>query len=86
MYPEVPDASNGGARDASSTYLHLIVNWLEVEVLRAVVGTGDAQETLQAACHGRVYQWIYSRVAEDRETIGNVIGKHGLGAILQPRS
>ncbi len=86
MYPEVPDASNGGARDECSTYLHLIVNWLEIEVLRAVVGTDDAEETLQAARYGRVYQWIYSRVAEDGEAIGNVIRKHGLGARLPPRS
>ncbi len=84
VYPEVPDASNGGARNERSTYLHLIVNWLEIEVLRAVVGSGNAEKTLQAACRGRIYQWIYSRVADDREVIGNVIRKHGLDEILHP--
>lgn len=83
MYPDVPDGSRGGARDERSTYLHLVVNWLENEGLRSIAGAEDAEATLRAACRGPVYTWIYRRVAEDREAIGNVIRRHGLHEILE---
>src|SRR5215813_10161221 len=36
-YPEVPDSTSGGAHDDFSTYLHLIVNWLEIDATSCFV-------------------------------------------------
>lgn len=82
MYPDAPDATGGGARDQRSTYLHLVVNWLEIEGLRSVVGSNEADDTLQAACRGGSYTWIYKRVLEQRDVIGKVIQRHGLDSVL----
>lgn len=83
MYPHVPGPPDGGARDERSTYLHLVVNWLELESLRSIVGRDCADETLRAACRAPVvYHWIYGRVFEDHEAIGQVVRGRGLAEVL----
>lgn len=87
MYPEVPGVGDGGARDERSTYLHLVVNWLELESLRSVVGHSDADETLRAACRVPVvYRWIYERVFENHEAIGQVVRRFRLDEVLSAPS
>jgi hypothetical protein len=76
LYPSVPvGRAGGGANSEDSTYLHLIVNWLEHEALAAVVGREKAEETTRAQA---VYRWIYGRVLEDHATIGDIVRRHGL--------
>lgn len=82
MYPDPPDAAGGGARDQRSTYLHLVVNWLEIEALRSVVGSLETDDTLHTACRGGSYRWIYRRVLEERDAIGRVIRRHSLDTVL----
>jgi hypothetical protein len=78
MYPAVPDAEHGGAANDHSTYLHLVVNWLELESLAAVVGREMAEETLRQAAEGPVYGWVYGEVFDKHVDIGDVVRRHGL--------
>lgn len=78
LFPEVPTSDDGGARDAFSTLLHLLLNWLELESLRQVVGEGEADELLRGAGGGRVY--VFDRY----EDIASVIRRHGLDKVLTP--
>jgi hypothetical protein len=82
LFPAVPAATAGGAQDEESTYLHLLVNWLELQVLREVAGADLADETLRQAVDGPVYGWIYRQVFEQEEAIGMVVSSHGLNACL----
>ena len=83
MYPEVPDKHHGGARDTESTYLHLIVNWLELESLRLVVGKEDADVTLRQTVDGPVYGWIYQRAFEDHASLEAVVSRHHLDELIR---
>ena len=84
-YPDVPDRDHGGAHDDHSTYLHLLVNWLELESLRIVVGPEKADETLRQAVDGPVYGWIYRRVFEDYDVIGGVVRRNQLDHLIRER-
>ena len=76
LYPAVPvGRSEGGARNEFSTYLHLIVNWLEHDALCRVVGEERALENTRAQ---QAYRWIYQTVLTDSERIGEVVREHGL--------
>lgn len=73
LFPEVPDSSNGGARDVESTYRHLLVCDLELQGMTRLVGETRARETLAATTH---YEWIYERVLDDPR-IRQVSERHG---------
>lgn len=62
LFPDVPPAAQGGARDRESTYRHLLVCDLEYQAMTALVGEPAARETLAAMTH---YQWIYGKVLND---------------------
>src|SRR5205807_57992 len=49
IYPAVPSAPPEGVRDESSTYLHLIVNYLEYLALQQILGEDDARSILVVA-------------------------------------
>jgi hypothetical protein len=76
-YPEVPVGYPEGARDERSTYVHLIVCWLEIEAMRDVAGAEWAQRALDELV-GDHYTWIYGRVRDDGEAIGEIVRRHGL--------
>lgn len=75
MYPEVPDARSGGAANEYSTYLHLLVNWLEFDALSGLLGPTEAQQVLE---HKDIYEWIYSKVLTDTSELEGVVARHGL--------
>jgi hypothetical protein len=75
IYPDVPDAINGGARSEESTYLHLIVNWLEFDALVALLGPQRARTVLEDKNY---YEWIYSRVLADSPQLESICSSHGL--------
>lgn len=79
MYPEVPSHEEVGTRSDRSTYIHLIINWLELDALRQLLGEERARQILAAHDH---YEWVYQRVLEDTETIGDVLRDHGL--VIEP--
>jgi hypothetical protein len=62
LFPEVPAPNEGGARDAESTWLHLVVCDLELAATAAVIGEDAARAVLRASTH---YQWIYRQVLEN---------------------
>ena len=72
---EVPVGGREGARSEFSTYLHLIVCWLEVDAMVQIAGEKQALENLMKKNH---YTWIYKKVFEDREQIGAILNKHNL--------
>jgi hypothetical protein len=61
-YPDVPVGGSAGARDAQSTYLHLVVCDLEFQAMTILVGRDEAKRILERFTH---YEWIYERVLED---------------------
>jgi hypothetical protein len=77
IYPVVPTAPPEGARDEYSTYLHIIVNYLEYIALRQIVGVDDARSILELWRQKR-YRWIYGKVLDDTRRIGKVIRDSGL--------
>lgn len=74
-YVDVPVGGGDGARSEQSTYVHLIVCWLEYDAMTELVGKEKAQQILSTADH---YRWIYARVLHDTEEIGSILARHGL--------
>lgn len=75
IYPKVPVGPPNGARNEESSYLHLIVTWLEYEAMRELVGPARARTVFEAK---RYYRWIYQTVLSDGPKIKAVIEKHRL--------
>ena len=55
-YPEAPTDLPDGARNYESTYLHLVINWLEVAATSEFIGRVRACAVAEAQ---RTYRWIY---------------------------
>jgi len=73
-YKEVPYKNRAGARDEHSTYLHLIVCYLEYKSMISLIGKEDAKQLMWNQNH---YTWIYNKVIEDETFIGKVLKKNG---------
>jgi hypothetical protein len=73
LFPDVPSPAQGGARDAESTYRHLLVCDMEYQVMSALVGEAAARETLTTATY---YQWVYEKVLNDPR-VREVALRHG---------
>lgn len=73
LFPEVPTAAAGGARDARSTYRHLLVCDMEYQAVTALFGQETARATLAAYAH---YEWIYEKVLNDPR-IREIALRHG---------
>ncbi|HVT77781.1 MAG TPA: hypothetical protein VHD87_12180 [Acidimicrobiales bacterium] len=83
LYPSVPDEAGGGARDEWSTYLHLIVCWLEIASLRLVAPGPDTEALVAASPDWPVYPWIYRQCIERYDEIGAIVAAHGFDGILR---
>jgi len=77
LFPKVPVKFPEGAADEESTYLHLIVIYLEYRADRELLGELKARQIMDfwAADH---YTWIYKTVLERPRDIGNIVFKHKL--------
>lgn len=75
MYPRVPQSQDGGAADEESTYLHLLVNWLEFDALRQLLGIDKARQVVEEK---NVYEWIYGKVLKNNQELESIVEKHGL--------
>jgi len=77
LFPKVPISFPEGANDEESTYLHLIVIYLEYRADRELLGELRARQVMEfwAADH---YTWIYKTVLERPRDIGNIVFKHKL--------
>ena len=77
MFPKVPAKPPEGARDEDSTYLHILVCYLEYRAVRELLGELKAKQVMDfwAADH---YTWIYKTVLERPRDIGNIMFKYKL--------
>jgi hypothetical protein len=74
-YPEAPTDLPDGARNYESTYLHLVVNWLEVAATAEFIGRQRAMAVAEAQ---RTYRWIYRTVLRDWDTLQELYERHDL--------
>ena len=77
VYPEVPVGGSEGARDAESTYLHLVVNYLELQGIRRLLGDARAEDVFEYWA-GDHYTWIYATVLKDEARIANIVHAYDL--------
>ena len=77
LFPKVPVGHPEGARDERSSYVHLIVIYLEYRALRELLGELRARQVMEFWTHDH-YTWIYKTVLERPRDIGNIAFKHKL--------
>ncbi len=77
MFPKVPAGHPEGARDERSTYLHLLVIYLEYRADRELMGELKARQVMEFWSKDH-YTWIYKTVLERPRDIGTVALKHKL--------
>ena|SRR5215212_10980507 len=77
LFPKIPVGFPEGATDEESTYLHLIVVYLEYRADRELLGELKARQVMEfwATDH---YTWVYKTVLERPRDIGNIVFKHKL--------
>ncbi|MBW8862599.1 MAG: hypothetical protein JF601_09570 [Acidobacteria bacterium] len=77
LFPTVPGKPPEGAQDEHSTYLHLIVCFLEYDADKELLGELKARQVMDfwATDH---YTWVYKTVLERPRDIGGVLSKHKL--------
>jgi hypothetical protein len=74
-YRDAPTTIPEGANDEYSTYLHLVVNWLEIEAASTFLGRDQA---IAFAFATPVYRWIYRQVVADWDSLGQLYRRHDL--------
>ena len=77
LYPEVPVGFPEGSPNEYGTYLHLVVNYLEYEVLKTLVGQEKAKEIIVFWSDDH-YTWIYQQVLDNYDEIKRVVENHDL--------
>jgi hypothetical protein len=83
IWPAVPTAPPMGADDEDSTYLHLIVCFLEDEALRTVLGDSAAGAVLGHWTRDN-YTWIYECVLASHARLAEVVERAGLVPAVTP--
>lgn len=77
-YKNVPYQNRAGARDEYSTYLHLIVCYMEYKSMVSLIGAEDAKQLMWNQNH---YTWIYNKVIEDGDFIGSILKENGFDLV-----
>ncbi|HEY1245075.1 MAG TPA: hypothetical protein VGF29_09610 [Hyphomicrobiaceae bacterium] len=72
-YPDAPTEPPEGARGYDATYLHLVVNWLEIAATSEFIGRERAVAVARAQ---RSYRWIYRTVLKDWDALGELYERH----------
>ncbi len=75
LYPGIPVGYPDGARDRSSSYLHLVVCHLEHQAMSRLVGAEASRRTMRGWRH---YRWIYATILEDYDRIAVILEEHQL--------
>lgn len=77
LFPVLP--KEGLAKDAESTYLHLIICYLEYEGLIYYLGKKDANAILKDFIQKeKIYPWIFTQVYLKNKEIGQIVTKFDL--------
>jgi hypothetical protein len=74
-YPGAPTSLPDGARNYESTYLHLVVNWLEIAATSELIGRPRA---CAVAEESHTYRWIYRTVLADWDRLAELYERHGI--------
>jgi hypothetical protein len=74
-YPQVPTRGPDGASDEFSTYLHLIVNWLEIDATSRFF---DRERVIAHARALPYYRWIYRTATDDWGPLGALYADQAL--------
>jgi hypothetical protein len=76
-YPKVPVGGLDGAQDEYSSYLHIVVCYVEWQKMKALVGAERARKAMEfwATDH---YRAIYRLVLDHEAAVGEVVKRHGL--------
>ena len=77
MYPEVPVGYPEGARNTYSSYLHLIVCYLELEGIARLLSPPRLQAVWEMLA-GDHYTWVYQTLMTDWARIGAVVDEYDL--------
>lgn len=75
QYPNVPVGGSDGGKDEFSSYLHLVVNWLEIKVTAQSQGHDRVVERVREL---PFYRWIYQTVIDDWQALATLYRDHGL--------
>lgn len=72
LFPDVPAGGTAGARDEYSSYLHLLVCYLEQQADRQLLGELKTKQVMDfwATDH---YTWVYKTVIDRSQDIGAII-------------
>ena len=81
-YPDAPTGPPDGALGYDATYLHLVVNWLEIAATAEFIGRERAVAVAKAQ---RSYRWLYRTVLKDWDLLGELYERHDIVPI-QPVS
>jgi hypothetical protein len=82
-FPKVPVDVPDGAGDEESTYLHLLVNYLEFRADRELLGELRTRQVFEFWA-GDHYRWVYKTILERTRDVGNIAFRHKL--IPSPRT
>ena len=77
MFPSVPTAAPEGASGETSTYLHLLVCYLEDGADQRILGELRAHQITEF-WSGDHYTWVYRTVRTSKHQISQVLAKHKL--------
>jgi hypothetical protein len=82
-YPRVPVGGADGGSDEYSSYLHLIVNWCEIDVAAHF----HARDQVVARVRELpFYRWIYETVIDEWQALAGLYTDHGLVPIRSAKS
>jgi hypothetical protein len=74
-YPTVPLGGSDGGSDAYASYLHLIVNWCEIDVASHFV---ERDRVVTRVRELPFYRWIYQTVIDECPALAALYADHGL--------
>lgn len=77
-YSNVPYQNRTGAKDEYSTYVHLIVCYLEYRSMATLIGEEKAKQLMWNQNH---YTWIYNNIVDDAALVGKVLKESGLDLV-----
>jgi len=81
-YPDFHEGLPVTAKNEASSYLHLIVNWLELTVMTDLIGIAPAKNLMARFHH---YTKIYETVLRDYDEIQAVLRDTGIVPMPQPQ-
>lgn len=77
IFKDVPVGRPNGARSEYSTYLHLLVCFLEIDAVSQLLSADRADKVLNYFKQDH-YIWVYQQVDEKNAEIGAIVDKYGL--------